>query len=191
MFSCAPNLLHVLISRIPGYHNLCSPDYLETNFEERKTGRIPQNRTKGKQCKTKASRRGEGVPGALPGFNKSVLRGVFTSCAETVQREFWINLDWYTPQHMPAYSHRLASKSMVMRLSFLGSKLSLMCPKFYDPASVWCKLNLIGVHNPQSHRAKTEEKEESRDKIFYWHGQKTMDSETLLWHYLTKMWFVF
>ena len=23
---CAPNLLHVLISRIPGYHNLCSPD---------------------------------------------------------------------------------------------------------------------------------------------------------------------
>ena len=22
---CAPNLLHVLISRIPGYHNLCSP----------------------------------------------------------------------------------------------------------------------------------------------------------------------
>ena len=56
-------------------------DYLETNFRERKTGRIPQNRTKGKQCKTKASHRGEGVPGALPGFNKSVLRGVFTSCA--------------------------------------------------------------------------------------------------------------
>merc|ERR1712156_558779 len=23
---CAPNLPHVLISRIPGYHNLCSPD---------------------------------------------------------------------------------------------------------------------------------------------------------------------
>ena len=23
---CAPNLLHMLISRIPGYHNLCSPD---------------------------------------------------------------------------------------------------------------------------------------------------------------------
>ena len=23
---CAPNLLHVLVSRIPGYHNLCSPD---------------------------------------------------------------------------------------------------------------------------------------------------------------------
>ena len=22
---CAPNLLHVLVSRIPGYHNLCSP----------------------------------------------------------------------------------------------------------------------------------------------------------------------
>ena len=22
---CAPNLLHVLLSRIPGYHNLCSP----------------------------------------------------------------------------------------------------------------------------------------------------------------------
>ena len=63
-------------------------DYLETNFRERKTGRIPQNRTKGKQCKTKASRRGEGVPGALPGFNKSVLHGVFTSCAEAVQKEF-------------------------------------------------------------------------------------------------------
>ena len=24
---CAPNLLHVLVSRIPGYHNLCSPDW--------------------------------------------------------------------------------------------------------------------------------------------------------------------
>ena len=24
---CAPNLLHVLISRIPGYHNLCSPGW--------------------------------------------------------------------------------------------------------------------------------------------------------------------
>ena len=24
---CAPNLLHVLVSRIPGYHNLCSPGY--------------------------------------------------------------------------------------------------------------------------------------------------------------------
>ena len=23
---CAPNLLHVLVSRILGYHNLCSPD---------------------------------------------------------------------------------------------------------------------------------------------------------------------
>ena len=23
---CAPNLLHMLVSRIPGYHNLCSPD---------------------------------------------------------------------------------------------------------------------------------------------------------------------
>ena len=68
-------------------------DYLETNFRERKTGRIPRKRTKGKQCKTKASRRGEGVPGALPGFNKSVLRGVYTICAETVQREFCINLD--------------------------------------------------------------------------------------------------
>ena len=22
---CAPNLLHVLVSQIPGYHNLCSP----------------------------------------------------------------------------------------------------------------------------------------------------------------------
>ena len=25
---CAPNLLHVLVSRIPGYHNLCSPAYM-------------------------------------------------------------------------------------------------------------------------------------------------------------------
>ena len=25
--SCAPNLLHVLVSRILGYHNLCSPAY--------------------------------------------------------------------------------------------------------------------------------------------------------------------
>ena len=24
-FPCAPNLLHMLVSRIPGYHNLCSP----------------------------------------------------------------------------------------------------------------------------------------------------------------------
>ena len=58
-----------------------SIDYLETNFEERKTGRIPQKRTKRKHCKTMASHSGEreGVPGALPGFNKSVLRGVFTS----------------------------------------------------------------------------------------------------------------
>ena len=24
---CAPNLPHVLLSRIPGYHNLCSPDW--------------------------------------------------------------------------------------------------------------------------------------------------------------------
>merc|ERR1712152_50396 len=27
---CAPNLLHVLISRIPGYHNLCSPAIMKT-----------------------------------------------------------------------------------------------------------------------------------------------------------------
>ena len=28
---CAPNLLHMLVSRIPGYHNLCSPvDYHKT-----------------------------------------------------------------------------------------------------------------------------------------------------------------
>ena len=26
---CAPNLPHVLLSRIPGYHNLCSPAYLD------------------------------------------------------------------------------------------------------------------------------------------------------------------
>ena len=35
-------------------------DYLEANFGERKTGRIPQKRTKGKHCKTKASHRGAG-----------------------------------------------------------------------------------------------------------------------------------
>ena len=34
-----------------------SIDYLETNFEEKKTARIPQKRTKGKHCKTKASHR--------------------------------------------------------------------------------------------------------------------------------------
>ena len=33
-------------------------DYLETNFEEKKTGRIPRKRTKGKHCTTKASHRG-------------------------------------------------------------------------------------------------------------------------------------
>ena len=35
-----------------------SIDYLETNFEEKKTARIPQKRTKGKHCKTKASHKG-------------------------------------------------------------------------------------------------------------------------------------
>ena len=29
---CAPNLLHVLVSRIPGYHNLCSPDIWLKHF---------------------------------------------------------------------------------------------------------------------------------------------------------------
>ena len=30
---CAPNLLHVLLSRIPGYHNLCSP-VLHASFQD-------------------------------------------------------------------------------------------------------------------------------------------------------------
>ena len=29
-FPCDPNLLHVLVSRIPGYHNLCSPGHMMT-----------------------------------------------------------------------------------------------------------------------------------------------------------------
>ena len=129
---------------------------LRQTFEKGKREEFPGSEQKGNIAKPRHT--GEGVPGALPGYNKSVLRGVFTSCAEAVQREFWINLDWYTPQHMPAYSHRLASKSKVMRLWFLGSKLSLLCIRFYNPASMWCKLNLIGAHNPQSHRAKAEGK---------------------------------
>ena len=35
---CAPNLLHVLVSRIPGYHNLCSP--VETWY--RGSGHMPE-----------------------------------------------------------------------------------------------------------------------------------------------------
>ena len=29
---CAPSLLHVLVSRIPGYHNLCSPDHVHVSL---------------------------------------------------------------------------------------------------------------------------------------------------------------
>ena len=31
---CAPNLPHVLLSRIPGYHNLCSPDRDDNDVDE-------------------------------------------------------------------------------------------------------------------------------------------------------------
>ena len=37
---CAPNLLHVLVSRILGYHNLCSPEHRWSNNPLRSTDRF-------------------------------------------------------------------------------------------------------------------------------------------------------
>ena len=35
---CAPNLLHVLVSRIPGYHNLCSPAEMSDDWNKTTNG---------------------------------------------------------------------------------------------------------------------------------------------------------